>query len=559
MQDSTPILAVRGLDISFGTGEHRAQVVQGAEFALEAGRCLGIVGESGSGKTITSLSIVGLSPKGAQVKAEGMTYSSEQGDSVDLASLRSTDIRKYRGAEIAIIFQEPLSSLNPSMRCGMQIDEMLQLHTSLSRSQRRTRVLDLLTKVKLHDPLRVYRSYPHQLSGGQLQRVMIAMAISCEPRILIADEPTTALDVTVQSEILALLQKLQREMDMSMIFISHDLAVIAQVADHIAVMRAGKIVEQGPCDQVISYPQHDYTKALLACRPDYQYDSSRLVTIDTAHEQVLRTAKTPDVVINRQELPVMRVEGLHVNYPQRQGGKRTVYAAVKDVSLEVYPREILGLVGESGSGKSSIAKSIVRLAPWSGGKLYWHDDEISALGRRELRPYRRRIQMIFQDPYSSLNPRMKIGKAIQEPMEVHRIGHNGTERRERTIKLMEDVGLTAQQYDRYPHEFSGGQRQRICIARALACDPELLICDESVSALDVSVQAQVINLLLDIRMQRGLSMIFISHDLSVVRYVCDRMIVLESGSIVEEGIPAEIFARPSDPYTKRLIDSIPRM
>jgi len=559
MQDTTPILAVRGLHISFGQGRSSARVVQDARFSLEAGSCIGIVGESGSGKTITSLSIVGLSPKNALVQAEHINYHDSEGEIINLASLQSSEKRQYRGAEIAIIFQEPLSSLNPSMRCGKQIDEMLKLHTDLGKSERRTKILDLLSKVKLHDPMRVYRSYPHQLSGGQLQRVMIAMAISCEPRILIADEPTTALDVTVQSEILKLLQGLQKEMNMAMIFISHDLAVIAQVADQIAVMRAGRIVEQGTTEQVISNPQSDYTKALLACRPDYQYESSRLVTIDTAHGTDYSTTTHPAISIDREAEPVMQVEGLHVHYPQRQGRKTSTFAAVEDVSFVVYPREILGLVGESGSGKSSIAKAIVRLAPWSSGELYWEKDEISSLRRRELRPYRRRIQMIFQDPYSSLNPRMRIGKAIQEPMEVHGIAANSAERRDLTIQLMSDVGLTPEQYDRYPHEFSGGQRQRICIARALACDPQLLICDESVSALDVSVQAQVINLLLDIREQRGLSMIFISHDLSVVRYVCDRMIVLQSGVIVEQGIPSEIFANPSDPYTQKLITSIPQM
>ena len=554
------ILQVNRLSASFGEKDRENKVLQDVSYRLLKGECLGIVGESGSGKTLSTLASIGLLPISAKVKVKGISYFPEETE-VILHDKPESEIRRYRGKEIAVIFQEPLSSLNPSMKCGKQITEMIDLHLDFSSVEARKEAIDLLGKVQLKDPGRVFNSYPHQLSGGQLQRVMIAMAISCRPKVLIADEPTTALDVTVQKEVLQLLKSLQKEYNMAMMFISHDLAVIAQVADRMIVMKDGLIVEEGSKDDVLYRPQHPYTQALIACRPDLHSDSDRLPVLDKDGVLIVpdsSTKKEPSPQNWQEE--ILNVENLSVVYGQKKNilGKISEegFPAVKDVSFSIRKGEILGLVGESGSGKSSIAKTLVRLVDRQSGKISFQSERIDELSDKDFVPYRKKIQMIFQDPYSSLNPRMKIGKAIEEPLIVHKLARNAANRRDRVDNLLVQVGLSTDTYDRYPHEFSGGQRQRICIARALACSPEVLICDESVSALDISIQGQILNLLLDIRSSMGLTMLFISHDLSVVRYISDRIIVLNKGEIVEEATADDLFANPQNDYTKNLISSV---
>ena len=565
-----PLLEIINLRIDFLHDGSWREVVHGIDFDVMAGRTLGIVGESGSGKSVSSLSVMHLlPPKTSRIQAESMRL--EGLDFKDFDEKRMADVR---GKRIAMIFQEPMTSLNPVYRCGQQVSEMIRQHEQVTKKDARDRVISLFRQVMLPRPEAIYDSYPHELSGGQKQRVMIAMAIACHPQILIADEPTTALDVTVQKEILRLLRQLQRDTGMGMVFITHDLGVVAEIADDVAVMHHGEILERGTVEQVLQHPQHPYTKGLLACRPPMKVRLKRLPIVkefldgqwEGGKEQILSELQITDLERQRRleflyaRDPILKVEHLQTWYPLKKGIFGRVYdhvKAVDDVSLEVYEGETLGLVGESGCGKTTLGRSILRLVEPTGGKVFFDGREVTALDAAGLRAFRKQAQIVFQDPYSSLNPRITIGEAIAEPMKVHGIETDRRRCRERVCELLEQVGLEATHFDRYPHEFSGGQRQRICIARALAVDPRLVICDESVSALDVSVQAQVLNLLNRLKEERHLTYVFISHDLSVVRFMSDRVLVMYNGKPVEYNDADELFEHPQNDYTKKLIAALP--
>jgi len=465
-----------------------------------------------------------------------------------------------------MIFQEPMSSLNPSMKCGPQVTEILLEHTTLSKKEAKAETLRLFEKVKLPRPESIYDVYPHQISGGQKQRVMIAMAIACKPKILIADEPTTALDVTVQKEILLLLKSLQQETEMSIIFISHDLALVSEISNRVVVMYQGKIVEQNSASALFLQPKETYTKALLASKPSTTERLKKLPTVKNFLENTIS-----DVVENKSErekrhqeiyaqsplLEVVNVEKEFVSNPGLFQPKTSV-KAVNDVSFKIYEGETLGLVGESGCGKSTLGNVILQLDKATAGKVFYHGRDITKISKTELRKLRKEIQLIFQDPFSSLNPRIPVGKAIMEPMEVHRLYKNNKERKQKTLELLHRVGLDESHFNRYPHEFSGGQRQRIGIARTIAVEPKLIVCDESVSALDISVQAQVLNLLNELKDKFGFTYIFISHDLAVVKYMADQLLVMNQGKIVEQGDADHIYANPEKEYTQKLIDAIPK-
>ncbi|MBR4146386.1 MAG: ABC transporter ATP-binding protein [Bacteroidales bacterium] len=567
---SQPLLEIKNLKIDFRHDGEWCEVVHGIDFAVHAGRTLGIVGESGSGKSVSNLSVMHLlNAKQSRVKADAMLL-----EGMDIKDFNEKQMAGVRGKRIAMIFQEPMTSLNPVYLCGHQVSEMIRQHEKVTRKAARDRVISLFRQVMLPRPEAIYDSYPHELSGGQKQRVMIAMAIACNPQILIADEPTTALDVTVQKEILKLLRKLQRETGMGMVFITHDLGVVSEIADDVAVMHNGEILEQGEVRQVLQSPQHPYTQGLLACRPPMKIRLKKLPIVKEfldgqwsgGKEQILRELQITDE--ERQahlkqlysQPPLLKVEHLQTWYPLKKGVFGRVYdhvKAVDDINLEVYEGETLGLVGESGCGKTTFGRSILRLQEPTGGKVFFDGQEVTALDAASLRDFRKQAQIVFQDPYSSLNPRLTIGEAIAEPLKVHGIEKNRRKRRQIVCDLLEQVGLEADHYDRYPHEFSGGQRQRICIARALAVNPRLVICDESVSALDVSVQAQVLNLLNRLKEERHLTYIFISHDLSVVRFMSDRVLVMYNGQPVEYNDADELFDNPQNAYTKKLIAALP--
>lgn len=582
------LLQVIDLQTYFSTEEGITKAVDKVSFTIHRGETVGIVGESGSGKSVTSLSIMRLiaSPPGNIVGGQILYYPSDGSKPIDLLQISENQMRQYRGNEIAMIFQEPMTSLNPVFTCGNQVIEAILLHQKTTKAEAKRLTLELFGKVQLPDPERIYKAYPHQLSGGQKQRVMIAMAMSCNPNILIADEPTTALDVTVQKRILELMTDLRQEIDASIIFITHDLGVIAEVADRVIVMYKGKIVEQGTIKDIFVNPQHPYTKSLLACRPPLDYRMSKLPVVSdfmnvakkddgsikitektVSLDEIIESVKVkPETTKERlkalkAQTPILEVKNLKTWFSAEKNffGKTTKYIkAVDDVSFVVYPGETLGLVGESGCGKTTLGRTILRLTEAKEGEVFFEGRDILKLTRKELKALRKDVQIIFQDPYSSLNPRMTIGNAIIEPMQVHRILNTDMERKDRVIELLETVGLEAIHYERYPHEFSGGQRQRICIARALALNPKFIICDESVSALDVSVQAQVLNLLMELREQFGFTYIFISHDLSVVKFMSDRMIVMNQGKIEEIGVADEIYNHPKKPYTQQLIEAIPK-
>jgi peptide/nickel transport system ATP-binding protein len=541
---SETILKITNLQIAFGENA----VVKNLSCTLQKGKTLAIVGESGSGKSVTSLALMGILPKNAIITADALTFAE-----TDLRTAAENEFRQLRGKRMSMIFQEPMTSLNPAMRCGRQVAEVLQLHENLSREAAKKVVIDWFEKVKLPDPTAVFNKYPHQLSGGQRQRVMIAMAMCTRPELLLADEPTTALDVTVQKNILRLLRELQTEMGLAMIFITHDLGVVKEVADDVLVLYRGNVQEYGPVDEIINRPQAAYTKGLLACRPPLEGRPRRLKTVEDflapPPPEGGITVRPPSPSGRVGEGSILKISNLHKFFTQpRKGwfGKAENVEVLKSISLAVYKGESLGLVGESGCGKSTLGRNIIRLLEPEKGSIFYKGTDITHLKGEALRKLRKEIQIIFQDPYSSLNPRQTIGDALTEPMRVHQLHKTDAARKEVAIGLLEKVGLKAEHYTRYPHEFSGGQRQRIGIARALAVQPEVIICDESVSALDVSVQAQVLNLLNDLKDEFGLTYLFISHDLSVVRYFCDRIAVMNQGEIVELDAADTVFFSPKN-------------
>ena len=576
------LLEFKNLVTEFHTEGTSVKAVNDVSFSLNKGETIGIVGESGSGKSVTSLSAMRLIPNPPGIISGGeIIFHQKDGTTTDLLKISEEQMRKFRGNEIAMIFQEPMTSLNPVFTCGNQVMEAIILHQKLNNKAAKSLTLELFEKVQLPDPERIYSAYPHQISGGQKQRVMIAMAMSCQPSVLIADEPTTALDVTVQKTILQLMQKLQTEQEMGILFITHDLGVIAELADKVVVMYKGKIVEQGSVWDIFNNPQHPYTKGLLACRPplDKRYTflptvSDFMQTDDNGNivdNGVSVADFTKKLVISEKtriasqkalfaKEPVLTIKNLKTYFPIKGGffgGITGQVKAVDNVSFDVYPGETLGLVGESGCGKTTIGRTIIRLEEPTSGEMLYKGKDIAKMNANELRAFRKEVQIIFQDPYSSLNPRMTIGNAIMEPMQVHGILANDDERKKRVEELLSRVNLDPSHFYRYPHEFSGGQRQRIGIARALAVNPKFIICDESVSALDVSVQAQVLNLLNELKQEFGLTYIFISHDLSVVKYMSDRMVVMQEGKIEEMGDADQICNKPGTDYTKKLIDAIP--
>lgn len=583
MSDKEILLEVKNLVTEFKSDGEIIKAVNDISFTLHKGETIGIVGESGSGKSVTSLSIMQLIPNPpGKVTGGDLLYHSKNKGTVNLRSLPINEMRAFRGNEIAMIFQEPMTSLNPVYTCGNQVMEAILLHQKITKKEAKARTIDLFNQVQLPDPERMFGAYPHEISGGQKQRVMIAMAMSCNPRILIADEPTTALDVTVQKTILDLMLKLQREHDMGIMFITHDLGVIAELADKVMVMYKGKVVEQGPVLEIFSNPKHPYTKSLLACRPPLDKRIKRLPvssdfmkTDDSGNMiEIPRTVSEAinSVIITKEQRAeehkelysrskILELQNIKTYFPKNKsffGKTKSWVKAVDDVTLDVYEGETLGLVGESGCGKTTLGRTILRLNEPTEGKIYFQRNDLLRLKDEDMRHLRKDMQIIFQDPYSSLNPRITIGEAIQEPMQIHGIGANKKERKEKVIELLIKVGLEAKQYNRYPHEFSGGQRQRVCIARALALNPKFIICDESVSALDVSVQAQVLNLLNDLKREFKFTYIFISHDLSVVKFMSDRMAVMKEGKIVELGNADDIYLNPQTEYTKELINSIPK-
>jgi len=555
------ILDVLGLNISFGENKQKTSVVHDIDFSLYENEILAIVGESGSGKSVTSKAIMGLlQDKNTHIKGR-INF-----EETSLLTLSFKEFAKLRGNDIAMIFQEPMSALNPSLTCGFQVAEILLHHKKVSASEVKKEVLQLFEKVKLPRPQEMYTSYPHQISGGQMQRVVIAMAIACKPKLLIADEPTTALDVTVQKEILQLLKDLQKQTGMSMLFISHDLALVCELADRVLVMYKGDIVEKGTVKEIFEAPKKPYTKALLGSRPTLDVRYKVLPTIASIKDNSF----FPQSITSQQrakkhqkiytKTPLLRVENVAKSYFSRVGvfGQKQEIKAVNGISFDVFEGETLGLVGESGCGKSTLGKVILQLEKATKGSIFYKGKEITSLKCKDLRSLRKDIQLIFQDPYSSLHPRKIIGQAIIEPMEVHGIGSSKKQRKEKAMELLSRVGLEASYFHRYPHQLSGGQRQRVGIARTIAMEPKLVICDESVSALDISVQAQVLNLLNELKEDFGFTYIFISHDLAVVKYMADQLLVMNRGAIEEIGDADEIYANPIKQYTKKLIDSIPK-
>lgn len=577
-----PLLSVKNLITEFTSDTYSVRAANNISFDVRKGKTLGIVGESGSGKSVTSLSVMRLIPTPPGRITQGEIIFNDGGTEVDLLKLPEEKMRSYRGNKIAMIFQEPMTSLNPVFKCGDQIIEAITLHQNVNKEVARERTLQLLKEVQLPRPEIMIDQYPHQLSGGQKQRVMIAMAMSCNPSLLIADEPTTALDVTVQKTILELMRNLQRQHEMSMMFITHDLGVIAEIADDVIVMYKGNIVESGTVEEIFANPKHPYTKGLLACKPrldkklrilptvrDFMIeaeDGSIKERISTTVEEQIRSAEISkeEIVQRNKELsivqPLLSVENLEVHFPIRKGifGKVSGYVkAVDGISFDVKPGETLGLVGESGCGKTTTGRALLRLVEPTGGSVRFDGKDIRSLQANDMKAMRKDMQIIFQDPYSSLNPRLSVGSAIMEVLRVHNKFSNDKERKEHVMYLLEKVNLLPRHFNNYPHEFSGGQRQRICIARALALQPKFLICDESVSALDVSVQAQVLNLLVSLREEFKLTYIFISHDLSVVKFISDRIAVMNAGKIVELGTSNDIYEHAENEYTRKLISAIP--
>ncbi len=574
--EEQPVLEVRDLKTYFHTADGLVKAVDGLSIEAYPGETLGIVGESGSGKSVTSLTVMRLLPElTARVQATRVSFLGK-----DLLGMSQRDMCDVRGKDMAMIFQEPMTTLNPVFRVGDQVAEAILAHEKVSKKEAMDRVVKLFDEVGIPDPANRVRMYPHEMSGGQKQRVVIAMALACNPQLLIADEPTTALDVTIQAQILDLLRKLRDERGMAILFITHDLGVIAEIADKVVVMFRGRVCEYGPVEQIFESPTHPYTKGLLECRPrldtpykllptvsDFlavQVDGDDLVMTEKAltseRLEELKHGGRDKMPVGQGE-PVLDVQDLQVWFPIKSGVFRRTTGHVKAVdgiSFKVWEGETLGLVGESGCGKTTTGRAILRLVEPTGGRVVFRGQDLGPLSEPQMRKVREDLQIIFQDPYSSLNPRLTVEATITEPMQVHGIGTSPSDRRDRAAALLEEVGLTGDHLGRYPHEFSGGQRQRICIARTLSLEPQFIICDESVSALDVSVQAQVLNLLKDLQQKRGLTYIFISHDLSVVKFMSDVMCVMQAGKIVEMGPSDDIYADPQVDYTRTLIEAIPR-
>ena len=564
-----PLLRINDLSIDFISESGTTTALKNISLSLIRNEILAIVGESGSGKSVTALSILQLLPNIAKVTNGEIIFSEDGKNEIDLTRLSKKELQQIRGDKIAMIFQEPMTSLNPVFTCGHQVAESLALHKKLSAAAAKLTAIEWLRKVKLPEPEKVFSKYPHQLSGGQKQRVMIAIAMCCKPSLLICDEPTTALDVTVQKNILQLIKDLQHEEKMGVIFITHDLGVVSEIADNIAVMYKGEIVENNSVKEIFRNPQHPYTKGLLACRPILHQRGRRLPTVsdflettDNRRQTIVKqdTPYAATMVSRQSSMVLLSAKNLSVWFPVKRnllGKTLSVTKAVDGVSFEVIKGETLGLVGESGCGKTTLGRTLLRLIEPTAGEIIYNGMDLTQKPISEITGLRKDIQLIFQDPYSSLNPRLTIGAAITEPLKVHGVYRNEKQRKEKVMDLLEKVDLDARHFNRYPHEFSGGQRQRIVIARALALNPSFIICDEPVSALDVSVQAQVLNLLNDIKKEFGFTTIFISHDLSVVRYISDRIMVMHNGKIVEAGNADEIYYHPKNEYTKNLVSSIP--
>jgi peptide/nickel transport system ATP-binding protein len=588
------LLSVSNLTIGFQSGAQVVEGVRNVGFEVNRGEILAIVGESGSGKSITALSILQLlPPSSTRISSGEILFQEHTGQTVDLLQLGSAQMRRIRGKQISMIFQEPMVSLNPVFTCGAQVMEAIRAHGRTRASEAKRRTLELFDQVKLPDPASLFGRYPHQLSGGQKQRVMIAMAMSCKPSLLICDEPTTALDVTVQHTILQIIRELCESERLGVIFITHDLGVVAEIADRVLVLYKGNIVEQGPVKQLFAHPTHPYTKGLLHCRPQLHQKGERLpvvsdympsesgpidplLDLSTAASKTIVSVQERDQVIRQDALAsshnsvstaatrpvILRVEDLSVWFKTRKAGfrrKASYLKAVNRVSFDVYKGETLGLVGESGCGKTTLGRCLLRLLEPRSGKIFFDGSDLLAIQAKHLKKFRKEIQIVFQDPYSSLNPRLKIGRALEEPLQVHRLLRSETQRKDKVSSMLNQVDLDPSFGKRYPHEFSGGQRQRIVIARALIVGPSFVVFDESVSALDVSVQAQVLNLINDLKAEFGFTAIFISHDLSVIRYISDRILVMNQGEIVETGSSEDIYLRPQHPYTRKLVESVPAM
>ena len=575
-----PLLHIKNLSLDFITESGNVNALKNITLRVNKGEVVALVGESGSGKSVTALSILQLLPSPPAKFTNGEINFSENGSEVaDLLKRSRNEMQHIRGNKIAMIFQEPMTSLNPVLTCGEQVMEAILVHKKndstgkqVSKTEAKLQTISWFEKVKLPNPAAILSRYPHQLSGGQKQRVMIAIAMCCEPSLLICDEPTTALDVTVQKTILTLIKELQKQLNMGVVFITHDLGVVAEIADRAVVMYKGEIVEQNTVKEIFTNPKHPYTKALLACRPVNHERGKRLPVVSDFLDEKIPGVE-PVNFTDKQEVQddlsknsgtkkvLLSCEHLSVWFPARKSlfGKASSYTkAIDDISFELYKGETLGLVGESGCGKTTLGRTLLRLIEPTGGKIIYNGIDLTAKKRDELRSLRKEVQIVFQDPYSSLNPRITIGSAIAEPMQVHGILSTNKQRKDKVTELLEKVNLKAEHVDRYPHEFSGGQRQRIVIARALALSPSFIICDESVSALDVSVQAQVLNLLNDLKKEFGFTIIFISHDLSVVRYISDRILVMNKGKMEESGYADDIYYNPQSEYTKKLISSIPK-
>ncbi len=563
---SHSILSVKNLTVEFQTSEGLLRAVNNVSFDIPQGKTIGIVGESGSGKSVTSLAVMGLLQKPAARIPNGEIYFNGQ----DLLKFNEQQMRSLRGNDISMIFQEPMTSLNPVFKVGEQISEALRVHKNLSKKEAWDKAVYLMNQVGIPKPELSAHKYPHEMSGGQKQRVMIAMAISCEPKLLIADEPTTALDVTIQKQVLELLQKLQAEYKMSMMFITHDLGVIGDIADDVVVMYRSNVVEKNHAETIFQSAQHPYTKGLLACRPKLGANPKRLLTVsdfvtESGEEKIVPVERVQvfdkETELKESSPVLLEIDQLVTQFPIKGGlFGRTVdhFKAVDGVSFKLKKGQTLGLVGESGCGKTTLGRSILRLVEPSSGKIIYDGKDITHVYHEELRQLRKKMQIIFQDPYSSLNPRMTIADILMEPLNIHKVGANKNERFDMARELIEKVGLKSNQMGRYPHEFSGGQRQRICIARALMLKPEFVICDESVSALDVSIQAQVLNLLLDLQQEFGLTYIFISHDLGVVNFIADEVGVMYAGKIIEMDKASRIYKNAKEEYTRSLLSAIPK-